>query len=229
MRPNSHRRLAAAALLAAGCLVRPGRSDPAADADTLAIPLVDGPVRLDGRLDEPAWKQAAEFPMNEPVGADALPPGWASSVRIGRDAEALYLGFRIENPDIPRFVNAHERGRDEPVYADECLEIFIDTGAGRPATRQLIVSARGSRYDGEYDLGRQTPRSDWDGDWEAATRLVRGAWYAEIRIPFTDFGDVASVRINCGRAGYTQTGEKVFSAWRAPGWFQPFFRIVLKP
>ena len=168
MRPNSHRRLAAAALLAAGCLVRPGRSDPAADAETLAIPLVDGPVRLDGRLDEPAWKQAAEFPMNEPVGADALPPGWASSVRVGRAAGGLYLGFRIENPTSALSERPRARTRRNPSTR---TSLPRDLHRHAPAARQppAHVSGRAAARR-RIRLGRDAAL-DWDGDWEAATVL----------------------------------------------------------
>lgn len=227
MRLNPHFTLIAI-LLTFACLISPVRAD-SADAEVLDIPRVDGSVTIDGRLDESVWKQAAEFTMNEPVGADTLPRGWASSVRIGRDAAALFFGFRIENPDIPRFVNARPRGRDASVYSDECIEIFVNTGAGRPTTRQFIVSAYGSQYDGEYDLGRHATSTDWNGTWEAATLFVRGAWYAELRIPYTDLGNVESILINCSRASYNQKGEKVLSAWRAPGWFQPSFKIRLAP
>lgn len=215
--------LACLSILAA--TARRGWAD-GAESPLLQVPLAAAPLVLDGVLDEPAWSRSATFPMNDPVRAP-LPPGWEAEIRLLRDAGNLYLGFRIANPYVPMFVKSHERVHDDTVYSDECIEIFIDTGQGDPATRQLIVNAHGSRYDGYWWAGGNS--SDWDGDWQAATRIVRGAWYAELRVPFSDFAPATSIKINAARVSYTREGQTRTSAWQAPGWFAPHFRIDLHP
>ncbi len=82
----------------------------------------------------------------------------------------------------------------------------------------------GSQYDGDFDAG---PSSIWDGEWEVAARVVRGAWYAEVRIPYTDLGNPDRIRMNIGRVGYGKDGESWLTAWKAPGWFKPLFEIDL--
>ncbi len=193
----------------------------------LAIPRLSAELTLDGLLQEPVWQQAAEFPFNEPHPKfnETLPDGCEGTVRIWRDEDHLYLGFRIENPFLPLHLKAATRARDGSVYSDECIEVFFDLGSGSPATRQLAANALGSIYDGDFDSG---PNPAWDGDWKVAATVVRGAWYSEWKIPHSDLAHAASFRINCARVGHGRDGAAWWATWKAPGWFKPYFQIDWK-
>jgi len=195
------------------------------DIQTIAVPKLDVAVELDGQMREDAWSKAASFPVNEAV-IGKVQPGCETTVKVWRSADALYLGFRCENPYLPLFLKAGKRSRDDgSVCSDECIEIFIRTPAGAEPTRQLVVNALGSIYDGTFSSGFQ---SDWNGTWTCATSVARGAWYAEVKIPFADLGGKPeSILINCARAGYGKNGVNWNSVWKAPGYHKPLLKIVL--
>jgi hypothetical protein len=212
-------------LMATFCVCMPLRPCDADDIQTIAVPQSNETIELDGRLSEAVWSRAALFPVNE-TARGAIQPGCGTSVRLWRSADALYLGFRCENPYLPLFLKAENRPRDGSAYSDEDIEIFIRTPAGEEPTRQLIVNALGSVYDGTFSSG---PRADWNGAWTCVTSVVRGAWYAEVRIPFSDLGgSPKEILINCARAGYGKDGLTWNAVWKAPGYFKPSIRIPLE-
>ncbi len=214
-------------IIAALCVGMPLAQGETENVQTIAVPKLDAVIKLDGHLGEDVWAKAVVFPVNEAHIGAAL-PGCETTVRIWRSADTLYLGFRCENPSLPVDLHAERRARDQgSVCSDENIEIFIRTPVGDEPTRQCVFNALGSVYDGTFSAG---PRSEWDGDWICATTVVRGAWYAEVAIPFSDLGGTPPyILINCCRAGYGARGAKWNTAWKAPGYFKPVFRIDLTP
>ena len=196
------------------------------DIQTIAVPKSDDAIELDGRMTEAVWSKAALFPMGDAT-SGTVQPGCGTSIRLWRSVDALYLGFRCENPYLPLFLKAGRSARDSGACSDENIEIFIRTPAGKEPTRQFVVNALGSIYDGTFSSGYQ---ADWNGAWTCATSVARGAWYAEVRIPFSDLGgNPKEILINAGRAGYGKNDAKWNAVWKAPGYFKPLLRIVLEP
>ena len=72
--------------------------------------------------------------------------------------------------------------RDESVWEDDCVEVFLDTNHDHETYYQLIVNAAGTQGDAVWRDGRLNLK--WDGEWEAKTRQLTDRWNAEIAIPF---------------------------------------------
>jgi hypothetical protein len=97
------------------------------------------PVTVDGRLDEAAWKRA---PLS-PRFADILSGGRAihdTRAAVVWDEENLYIAFRVEEP----FVHAKYTNRNDPIYYDNDIEVFI---AGRDAYYEFEVNAFNTSYE----------------------------------------------------------------------------------
>lgn len=199
------------------------------DTTSVKVPRLSGSIVLDGRLDEAVWSKAPSFEISEEL-ADGkatgrrLGPGHQTFVRLWRDGDALYLGFRCENPDLPMFLNAYPKRRDGAVWDDENVEIFVRS-EDEPLNRQFTFNLLGSVYDGTWGAAVS---AEWNGDWQVATTVVRGAWYAEMRIPFSTLSAADAILINCCRSSFDACGQRRSSAWKAPGWFAPLIRIKLK-
>lgn len=150
-----------------------------------AIPLGEGTITIDGALDEPVWRSAAEatgFIASEPV--DGLPATAGSFVRVAYDQNNLYIGADLHDPD-PLQVYADERRRDALFDRSDAFSVLIDpyhdhqTGflfETNPlsALSDALVSRQGARID-----------RDWDGLWEVAARRTESGWSVEFRIPFS--------------------------------------------
>lgn len=68
------------------------------------------PVCIDGKMDEPAWRQALPLPvLRDRVNGTA--PRYAITARMLWDTNALYIGYVVEDPDVWAF----QRVDDEPM------------------------------------------------------------------------------------------------------------------
>lgn len=157
---------------------------------------VDGPIRIDGDVAKPPWRDAAWSPRFVDM-ASGHAGMYGTHAAVLWDSAHLYIAFVAEEP----FVRAELTERDSIVFQENDLEVFIDGG---DCYYELEVNAantvyevffiwrdaytRGSRFDvprfdvhspaaytfgGDYD---RTPASFWNG---THPRGVRWA--------FTDF------------------------------------------
>jgi hypothetical protein len=97
------------------------------------------PVTVDGRLDETVWKRT---PLS-PRFVDILSGGRAihdTRAAVVWDEENLYIAFRVEEP----FVHAKYTNRNDPIYYDNDIEVFI---AGRDAYYEFEVNAFNTTYE----------------------------------------------------------------------------------
>src|SRR5688572_23921822 len=100
---------------------------------------IRAPINVDGRLDEAAWKQA---PLS-PRFVDILTGGRTihdTRAAVIWDEQNLYIAFRVEEP----FVHAKYTNRNDPIYYDNDVEVFI---AGREAYYEFEVNAFNTTYE----------------------------------------------------------------------------------
>jgi len=100
---------------------------------------VPRPLRINGRLDDAAWRQAPRSPRfvdlitGEPTIHD-------TRAAVLWDDEFLYVGFWVEEP----FLAATMTGRDDPVWQENDVEVFI---AGRDAYYEFEINPLGTIYE----------------------------------------------------------------------------------
>jgi len=154
---------------------------------TAASPVVtarplEGHIRLDGVLDEPAWRGAGvidDLTQQEPHPGEPTP--FHTRVLILVDDANLYIGFVCHDPE-PHRIAVHTLQRDADMGGDDTVGIILGTFGDRRRGYFFRINAAGAREDGLIsDRGR--PSSDWDGIWDAKTHRGRNGWTAEIRIP----------------------------------------------
>ena len=97
-----------------------------------------GKLTIDGKLNDPAWKDAAvvefQFPWDFQTGAKQK-----TVARLLWDDENLYVGYDAEDSDVV----AHYDKRDDPTYKDDAVELFIFPGKNRNLYYGLEMNARG--------------------------------------------------------------------------------------
>ena len=143
----------------------------------------DGSIRMDGRLDEPVWREAmplAGFTQKEPV--EGNPATNDLDVRFVYDAGALYVGARMTS-SAP--IQAPLGRRDEVEQAEHLL-VSLDTYLDRRTASTFGVTANGVRLDYYYASDNDFADDDtFNPVWEARTIGRRRGWTAELRIPFS--------------------------------------------
>lgn len=102
----------------------------------------EGSVRIDGRLDEPAWANAAtirgfrQSRTGEPAKLD-------TRVRMLWDAKYLYFGFDCDDTDVAAEITAH----DGDLWKEDVAEVFINPTGDEASYVEFEVSANGTFYD----------------------------------------------------------------------------------
>src|SRR4029453_6924622 len=82
------------------------------------VSLANSSIVIDGRLEEPAWQQAAAIPIPyEFFPVDTPPAGVETTCLVTYDRDKLYVGCRAADPDISE-LRANLADRDVPVNDD---------------------------------------------------------------------------------------------------------------
>ena len=141
------------------------------------------PPKLDGVLDDPCWQNASVisslglFPRS--LETQRL---LATEVFLCADLEALYIAFDCAEPETDKIV-AVEPGRDVNIWRDDAVELFLDTKGDRKSYYQIAVNAKGAIYDLDTGLVG-VPSESWNGPINAATRIYKNRWAAEVKIAY---------------------------------------------
>ncbi|MCX6628184.1 MAG: DUF5916 domain-containing protein [Candidatus Solibacter sp.] len=139
-------------------------------------------IQLDGKLDEPAWREAkltVDLVQQSP--APGAPSLYRTRVRVQVLDNKLYFGFECTDPDA-KAIAVHTMQRDGNVEGDDSVAVVLDTHGDRRTGYFFRVNAAGARVDG-FIAGSEKPRLDWDGIWDARVARTADGWSAEIAIP----------------------------------------------
>jgi Carbohydrate-binding family 9 len=188
------------------------------------------PIKIDGRLDEPAWFAAPS------VGAFRF-AWWKQGekeqtvAKMLWDDDYLYVAFLCRDAHISATRTKH----DSSVWNDDCVEVFAAPERSRPdAYFNIEMNVNGAFYDDFHPRGPNSERKPgWNAEGLKIATHINGtlnndadrdeSWTLEVAIPFKAYrrslpnvfpkpGD--TWRLNLNRCG-AKTNEQ-FSQW-APG------------
>ena len=147
---------------------------------------ISSSIRIDGRLDEPEWLDAAvisSFVQREPQ--EGAPVSERTESFILYDEKHLYIGFRCWDRE-PRRIVANEMRRDIPLQNNDSVTIFLDTYHDNRTAFCFSTNPLGAQRDGVItaDLSEEEQNWEWNGVWVNASRIDEQGWTAEIAIPF---------------------------------------------
>jgi hypothetical protein len=176
----------ARAISAAGVLLiaaQPaGAQGHAAVATMRAVRVAEAP-RLDGHLDDAAWRDATpatEFLQRDPD--EGKPATERTELRLVYDASALYVGVRLYDREPDKIVRRLSR-RDDRADADR-FTISLDPHHDHLTGSVFSVSSAGSLSDAVL-FNDTWEDASWDAVWDAAVSIDSQGWTAEMRIPFS--------------------------------------------
>lgn len=139
------------------------------------------PIRVDGRLDEAAWKDAPEICLTQQAPEPGKSTPFVTTAKVLVAPEGLYVGIRCADPQPSKRV-AHTLQRDGDFSGDDGVTLVIDTLGDGHTAYLFQVNASGARADGLVS-GPESVSLDWDGIWEAATAEDAAGWSVEVFIP----------------------------------------------
>lgn len=187
---------------------------------TVAIPRLEANIALDGRLDEPAWLEAARldgFHQYQPV--DGRSAEEHTAVLVWYAPDAIYFGI-IAHDREPGSIRATVADRDN-LDADDRVTLYLDTFNDRRRAFFFTVNPLGAQEDGVRSEGGFTAGSlvggttDKNPDflWHSRGQITDSGYVVEIRVPFKSLrypgnGDQAwglNIQRRIQRTGYDDT------------------------
>lgn len=150
---------------------------------SLAAVRTPASVTLDGRLDEPVWKEAPPATGLLQIEPDpGAPAAGHTEARVVFDEDAVYVAMRMYDPAPDSIVGPFLRRDDEGVSdrAYVCLDTRYDRRTAfcfglNPKAIQMDATIK---QDAVWDVA-------WDAVWEGAARVDSLGWVAEFRLPFS--------------------------------------------
>ena len=143
------------------------------------------PPKIDGVLDDDAWKGAVpitSFTQRELQ--EGSPSTERTEVRIVYDDQAMYVGVWCFDRE-PDGIVANETKRDFPIYIEDNFRIIFDTYHDKRNGFLFGVNPNGARSDALITDEGQGVNQDWNGLWDVQTTVNSSGWFAEIEIPFS--------------------------------------------
>ncbi len=177
--------LAGALLASVGILAVLAPAAGAGQTDApIAIASPAGAIRLDGVLDEPAWARATPIgPLLQRDPKEGAPASEETQVRVLFDADNLYLGIRCYDR-TPSAIVSTQLARDADLEVDDRVTVVIDPFLDHRNGFFFVVNPAGARADGQISNNSDELSYEWDGIWDARSRITDDGWVAEIVIPF---------------------------------------------
>ncbi len=141
-----------------------GRPAAAAGKVTYPITRAASAIKVDGVLDEDAWKTAAVVPLPiEWMPGDNVPPPVETECLVTYDAKNLYIAFRAHDPR-PSEIRAHLMDRDDTdtLIQDDHVGMMIDTFNDERRAFQFRINPLGVQADAIFSEQDGVEDFSWD-------------------------------------------------------------------
>jgi len=143
-------------------------------------------IKIDGVLDEEAWKSALviDLPYEWFPGANVTPRVKTEGL-VTFDADNLYIAFRCQDP-APRAIRAHLIDRDAvgTFIQDDHVGVNLDTFDDEQRAFQFRVNPLGVQVDAVFSEVSSAEDFSWDAIWASAGRVTGEGYVVELAIPF---------------------------------------------
>ncbi len=141
-------------------------------------------IKIDGTLNEAAWKYAMPSPKFIQVDPrQGQPPNFETDVKILYNKQNLYFGIFCRDSFGKKAIRATDFRRDFNVRQHEHIGLSFDGFNDHRNSMALSVNAYGVQRD-LLNFDDVFTDLDWDGLWKVRTSRTDSGWVAEIAVPW---------------------------------------------
>jgi Domain of unknown function (DUF5916)/Carbohydrate family 9 binding domain-like len=153
---------------------------------TLELHRTAAPIRIDGALDEAAWREATvlELPY-EYFPGDNTPPPVKTECLVTYDESTLYVGFHAYDTN-PAEIRAHRADRDAitTFQQDDHVGFQLDPFNDERRAFQFRINPLGVQADAIFSELDGIEDWAWDAIWKSAGQVTSDGYVVEVAIPF---------------------------------------------
>ena len=150
---------------------------------TAEIPALQGPApKLDGVLDDAAWKNAAQLPnFVGYFGSTDADIKAKTNALVTYDAQNLYIAIRGEEPEVGKMQVLGENP-DDSVWQGDSYDLFLTPNLSGTPYYHFIINPKNVHWDAEFATANDM---SYNPQWQSATRVGKSEWVAEIAMPWS--------------------------------------------
>lgn len=174
----------------------PPAGAPGEDLPAYAVKRAKKAPQIDGDLSDPAWADAAAVELAGSL--DGRRPSSRTTARLLYDDQNLYVSFDCEDANIQGTLFK----RDDAIYTQEAVEIFVDADGDGRTYNELEVSPNNTLFDAYFPERRNGMDLSWDSGTRTGVKF-KGTinnpsdrdqgWTVEIAIPIAKLAKVPHV------------------------------------
>ncbi len=143
-----------------------------------------GEIDIDGRLDEPSWKNAVaitEFVQKDPIQGN--PATRYTEAKVLFDGINLYIGAFCKTENGRKEILAQNLQRDFDYFQNDMFGVVLDGFLDK----RNAVSFQTNPYGAQRELlvmDDEIFNREWSALWSVRTRITDEGWYTEMAIPW---------------------------------------------
>lgn len=152
---------------------------------TITATRVDGPIVVDGLLDEQAWSQAVAMTETwiQTVPDPGMPASQPTILRVVYDQETLYIGAVLFDED-PYSLSIPGLEQDFDTPNSDMFGVSLDTYLDRQNAFLFAVNPAGALWDAQAFNDQRDISPAWEGIVDVRTSINDSTWVVEMAIPF---------------------------------------------
>ncbi len=157
----------------------------------IVIPRLSGPITLDGRLDDPAWRSVPPLcmVMQSPTFGESCSE--RSEALLAYDDAYVYVAGRMYDRE-PDKIQSPTKKRDTMTPAADWFGVFLDTFNDKENSLAFLTTPAGLRFDAAIFRDAQFQQVNdmpvnlsWNTFWDVAVTRAEDGWFVEMRIPLS--------------------------------------------
>jgi Glycosyl hydrolase family 20, catalytic domain/Carbohydrate binding domain/Carbohydrate family 9 binding domain-like len=186
---------------------------------TIAVSDNSGKINLDGKLNEPFWKNSTEFTGFRLLGKPLVNADVQTKVFMSINNNILYIGAQMIEPNIKN-MRTNIKKDSLGVFSDDCIEFFFSPD--KKSYIHFLVNPLGYKAVKMYSRNafnlswHSEIKRDYTGQWQVASQINKSSWTVELAIPLTDLYRELSVSKSTFYANicrHRPNGKNPHSSW----------------
>ena len=153
--------------------------------DTIYAFHINEKIKIDGELNEDAWKKAkniTNFTQRQQI--EGAPATEKTKVAVLYDDNNLYFGIWAFDKEPDKII-AKSMKRDFSWGSEDNFEIIISTYNDNRNAFLFVTNPNGALADALISDEGQGFNKDWNGVWDVRTKVNNKGWFAEVVIPLS--------------------------------------------
>src|SRR6266404_6752447 len=167
--------LLAPVVLGLAMLTAPADAQTATQTFTIPSVTVTAPPKIDGTLDDPAWKNAAHVQLQWDF-TFRRPAAEATDAYLMMDQKYLYVAFVAKQTER---IIATQHSNDQPLGADDVVRIYLWPAGDQGFEYGFVTNPNGARYQFSGENAAFSPV------WGCVGKTAPDGWTATMRIPLS--------------------------------------------